>query len=146
MHSKPLLFERPQQYEYCTNNICQMEDAKVAVETGVDGVDLVIGTSQFLREHSHGKDMAYITKTAIEVIEYVKRYVRRRRGCDGMGTNQLAAKDLRSDSLLRTLSDPILSICCPYTRLLMPSAFTVLVSLTPSVVLPLDKSTTLSAH
>lgn len=66
-----------------------MEDAKLAVETGVDGVDVVIvsnptvnhpgtrlmlakGTSSFLMEHSHGKDMAYIKKTAIEVIEYVK--------------------------------------------------------------------------
>lgn len=69
-----------------------MDDARIAVETGmfcaldndqaeislyirftgVDGVDVVIGTSSFLREFSHGKDMAYITKTAIEVIEYVK--------------------------------------------------------------------------
>lgn len=49
-----------------------MEDAKMAVATGVDGVDVVIGTSSFLREHSHGKDMAYIEKSAIEVIEYVK--------------------------------------------------------------------------
>jgi len=39
---------------------CHMDDVKVAVETGVDGVDVVIGTSQYLREHSHGKDMAYI--------------------------------------------------------------------------------------
>jgi homocitrate synthase len=39
---------------------------------GVDGVDVVIGTSSFLREFSHGKDMNYITKTAIEVIEFVK--------------------------------------------------------------------------
>jgi homocitrate synthase len=38
----------------------------------VDGVDVVIGTSSFLREFSHGKDMAYITKTAIEVINFVK--------------------------------------------------------------------------
>lgn len=51
---------------------CNMEDAKIAVETGVDGVDVVIGTSSFLREHSHGKDMAYIEKTAVEVIQYVK--------------------------------------------------------------------------
>ncbi|KAH9481648.1 mitochondrial Homoaconitase [Psilocybe cubensis] len=51
---------------------CHMDDARIAVETGVDGVDVVIGTSSFLREFSHGKDMAYITKTAIEVIEYVK--------------------------------------------------------------------------
>ena len=38
----------------------------------MDGVDVVIGTSSFLREFSHGKDMTYITKTAIEVIEFVK--------------------------------------------------------------------------
>ena len=49
-----------------------MEDARLAVETGVDGLDVVIGTSSFLREHSHGKSMAYITKTALEVIEYIK--------------------------------------------------------------------------
>ena len=41
-------------------------------DPGVDGVDVVIGTSSFLREFSHGKDMAYITKTAIEVINFVK--------------------------------------------------------------------------
>jgi homocitrate synthase len=49
-----------------------MDDARIAVETGVDGVDVVIGTSSFLREFSHGKDMSYITKTAIEVINFVK--------------------------------------------------------------------------
>ncbi|KZV59937.1 homocitrate synthase [Peniophora sp. CONT] len=51
---------------------CHMDDARIAVETGVDGVDVVIGTSSFLREFSHGKDMTYITKTAIEVIQFVK--------------------------------------------------------------------------
>ena len=35
-------------------------------------MDVVIGTSSFLREFSHGKDMTYITKTAIEVIDFVK--------------------------------------------------------------------------
>ncbi|KAI5289978.1 Saccharopine dehydrogenase [Ascosphaera aggregata] len=51
---------------------CHMDDAKIAVETGVDGVDIVIGTSSYLREHSHGKDMTYIRNTAIEVINFVK--------------------------------------------------------------------------
>ena len=51
---------------------CDMRDAQLAVETGVAGLDVVIGTSSFLREHSHGKDMAYITKTALEVIAYIK--------------------------------------------------------------------------
>ena len=49
-----------------------MDDARIAVETGVDGVDIVIGTSSFLQEYSHGKDMNYIHKAAIEVIEFVK--------------------------------------------------------------------------
>ncbi len=52
-----------------------MEDARLAVESGVDGVDVVIGTSSFLQNHSHGKNMAYITKLAIEVINYIKRFV-----------------------------------------------------------------------
>ena len=51
---------------------CHMDDARIAVETGVDGVDVVIGTSSYLREHSHGKDMTYIKNTAIEVIKFVK--------------------------------------------------------------------------
>ncbi|KAL9481075.1 hypothetical protein ACSS6W_005861 [Trichoderma asperelloides] len=49
-----------------------MEDAKKAVECGVDGVDLVIGTSSFLQKYSHGKSIEMIQKTALEVIEYVK--------------------------------------------------------------------------
>ncbi|KAF2755421.1 homocitrate synthase [Pseudovirgaria hyperparasitica] len=51
---------------------CHMDDARIACDTGVDGLDIVIGTSSFLREHSHGKDMTYIKNTALEVIAYVK--------------------------------------------------------------------------
>jgi len=51
---------------------CHMDDAKLAVETGVDGIDIVFGTSSYLREFSHGKDIQYIIDTAKEVIEYIK--------------------------------------------------------------------------
>jgi homocitrate synthase len=72
---------------------CHMDDVKVAVETGVDGVyaaklsitvveggqwlidihrDIMIGTSKALQKHSHGKDIDAILKSAREVIEYVK--------------------------------------------------------------------------
>ncbi|KAF9877442.1 homocitrate synthase, variant 1 [Colletotrichum karsti] len=51
---------------------CHMDDVRVAVETGVDGVNIMMGTSALLRQHSHGKDVATIIKSAIEVIEYVK--------------------------------------------------------------------------
>jgi len=51
---------------------CHMDDAKMAVDTGVDGIDVVFGTSSYLREFSHGKDIPYIIDSAIEVIEFVK--------------------------------------------------------------------------
>lgn len=39
--------------------------------TGVDGVDVVIGTSSFLRQYSHGKSIQYIIKVSTEYnIEY----------------------------------------------------------------------------
>ena len=51
---------------------CHMDDARLAIDTGVDGIDVVFGTSSYLREFSHGKDIPYIIDSAIEVIEYVK--------------------------------------------------------------------------
>ena len=51
---------------------CHMEDAQIAIDTGVDGVDILFGTSSYLREFSHGKDIPYIIESAIKVIEFVK--------------------------------------------------------------------------
>lgn len=52
---------------------CELDCANCdVVPSNTRDRDLVIGTSSFLREHSHGKDMEYIVKTAVEVIEYVK--------------------------------------------------------------------------
>ena len=51
---------------------CHMDDAKLAIDTGVDGIDVVFGTSSYLREFSHGKDIPYIIDSAIQVIEFVK--------------------------------------------------------------------------
>jgi len=87
MVGEVLTFEQgPQSFEDCkiicglglktkilTHVRCSMDDAKKAIEAGVDGVDLVIGTSSYLQQYSHGKSIEMITKTAIEVIEYVKR-------------------------------------------------------------------------
>lgn len=50
-----------------TNGMADMDDARLAVETGVDGLDIVIGTSPQLMQHSHGKSMDYIRDTALEV-------------------------------------------------------------------------------
>jgi homocitrate synthase len=57
-----------------THTRCHMEDARVAIETGVAGLDLLFGTSSYLREFSHGKSIAQIIETAREVIEYVKSH------------------------------------------------------------------------
>jgi len=55
-----------------THTRCHMDDARLAVDTGVNGLDVVIGTSSYLREFSHGKDIPYIIEHALEVIEFVK--------------------------------------------------------------------------
>ncbi len=57
-----------------THTRCHMADARVAIETGVAGLDLLFGTSSYLREFSHGKSIAQIIETAREVIEYVKSH------------------------------------------------------------------------
>jgi homocitrate synthase len=51
---------------------CHMDDARVAIETGVDGVSIFLGTSTLLQKHSHGKGMASLTATALKVINFVK--------------------------------------------------------------------------
>jgi homocitrate synthase len=55
-----------------THTRCNLKDARVAVDSGVDGVDVVIGTSSLLREFSHGKDIDQIIELASEVITYLK--------------------------------------------------------------------------
>ncbi|MEE8166923.1 MAG: homocitrate synthase [Myxococcota bacterium] len=55
-----------------THTRCAMEDARIAVDTGVDGIDVVFGTSSYLREFSHGKEIGQIIDSAIEVIEFIK--------------------------------------------------------------------------
>ena len=51
---------------------CHMEDARIALDTGVDGIDIVIGTSSYLREFSHGKGIAEIIELAEEVLSFIR--------------------------------------------------------------------------
>ncbi|GAP13159.1 homocitrate synthase [Longilinea arvoryzae] len=55
-----------------THTRCAMEDVRRAVGTGVSGVDVVIGTSSYLREFSHGKSIAEIIGMAQEVVGWLK--------------------------------------------------------------------------
>jgi len=51
---------------------CNLEDAKAAAATGVDGIDVVVGTSSLLRTFSHGKDIPWIIETGREVISFIQ--------------------------------------------------------------------------
>lgn len=55
-----------------THTRCHIDDARVAVETGVDGVDVVIGTSSQLRRFSHGRTIDQIIGIAREVIPFLR--------------------------------------------------------------------------
>lgn len=51
---------------------CHMDDASVAVQTGVAGIDILFGTSSYLREFSHGKSVDDIIREAKQVITFIK--------------------------------------------------------------------------
>lgn len=51
---------------------CVRGDAELAVSAGVDGIDVLIGTSSMLREFSHGKDIPAIIDMAQDVVSYIR--------------------------------------------------------------------------
>jgi homocitrate synthase len=51
---------------------CHREDALRALDTGVNGLDVVIGTSPKLMEHSHGKKTREIIDLAIDVLGFIR--------------------------------------------------------------------------
>ena len=55
-----------------THTRCNMEDAQVAVDSGVDGIDVLFGTSSYLRKFSHGKSIEQIIDAAQDVVSYIK--------------------------------------------------------------------------
>ena len=73
-----------------THTRCNLEDAKKAVDTGVDGVDVVIGTSSYLRQFSHGKSIEEIIEMAQEVVAFLLS--------QGVETRFSTEDSLRSDT------------------------------------------------
>ncbi len=51
---------------------CSLEDARRAVEAGVQGVNVLFGTSEQLRRYSHGRSIHEILEFAREVISYLQ--------------------------------------------------------------------------
>ncbi len=64
----------PLRAKVLTHVRCHMDDARVAVETCVDGIDILFGTSSVLREFSHGKGVEQIIREAREVIAFIKEH------------------------------------------------------------------------
>ena len=62
----------PLRAKVLTHVRCHMDDARVAVETCVDGIDILFGTSSVLREFSHGKSVDEIIEDAREVITFIR--------------------------------------------------------------------------
>lgn len=51
---------------------CLLEDVRLALEAGVDGVNVLFGTSPWLRQYSHGRSIADIIHQAQQVILFAK--------------------------------------------------------------------------
>jgi homocitrate synthase len=67
-----LIARRGLKAKILTHIRCHIEDAKRALETGVQGIDLVIGTSSYLREFSHGMAMSQVIDRAVEVLSWLR--------------------------------------------------------------------------
>lgn len=50
---------------------CHLEDAKVALDTSVNGINMFIGTSDLLRQFGHGKSINEIVDLVTEVITFI---------------------------------------------------------------------------
>jgi homocitrate synthase len=67
-----ILAQLPLRMKIITHVRCDLEDAKVAANTGVAGIDVLFGTSSVLRDFSHGKSISQIVSAAEKVISFVK--------------------------------------------------------------------------
>ncbi len=82
------------QAKILTHTRCRLDDAKRAVDTGADGVDVLFGTSSYLRRFSHGKEIPEIIEMALEVVAYVKS-----QGCEVRFSSEDSFRSDQSDLL-----------------------------------------------
>ncbi|TMG17977.1 MAG: homocitrate synthase [Chloroflexi bacterium] len=62
----------PLQAKVLTHVRCHLDDARVAVGTGADGIDVLFGTSSAMRAFSHGKTVDEIIETGTDVVRYIQ--------------------------------------------------------------------------
>jgi homocitrate synthase len=59
-------------FRLLTHIRARMDEAKLAVDCGVDGVDIYIGTSAYMRQYSHGKNLMQIVETGQEIVAWLR--------------------------------------------------------------------------
>ncbi|MAS35786.1 MAG: homocitrate synthase [Anaerolineaceae bacterium] len=62
----------PRQFRLLTHIRARMDEARLAVDCGVDGVDIYIGTSAYMRQYSHGRSLQEIIETSREIVVWLK--------------------------------------------------------------------------
>ncbi len=66
------LADMPRGFKLLTHIRADMDDAKLAVDCGIDGADVYIGTSNYMREYSHGKSLDQVIEIGQKVVAYLK--------------------------------------------------------------------------
>ena len=64
--------DMPRSFKLLTHIRANLDDAKLAVDCGVDGADVYIGTSNYMREYSHGKSLDQVIDIGQKVIAFLK--------------------------------------------------------------------------
>jgi homocitrate synthase len=62
----------PLRAKVLTHVRCHLDDARLAVTTGADGIDVLFGTSSAMRAFSHGKTVDEIIETGTEVVRFIQ--------------------------------------------------------------------------
>lgn len=62
----------PRNFRLLTHIRAKLDEAKLAVDCGVDGVDIYIGTSAYMRQYSHGKSLMQIVEDGQRIVEWLK--------------------------------------------------------------------------
>jgi homocitrate synthase len=62
----------PLRAKVLTHVRCHLDDARVAIDTGADGIDVLFGTSSAMRSFSHGKSVDQIIESGTEVVRFIQ--------------------------------------------------------------------------
>jgi len=62
----------PLRAKVLTHVRCHLDDARLAVTTGADGIDVLFGTSSAMRSFSHGKTVDEIIEAGSEVVRFIQ--------------------------------------------------------------------------